>query len=86
MAKRETWYERLPHSIEARNRRKEPRPPTGRGWKRFVDLLGESPWGEVTTRRRIQEELKAGRMMCFEGTERSPTGRLQRMVWYKKVK
>lgn len=80
------WYEKLPESVESRDRRKEPRPPKGRGWKRFIELLEASPLGEVTLRRRIQAELRAGTMICYEGTERGATGRLQRQVWYKKVK
>lgn len=80
------WYEKLPESVESRDRRKEPRLPKGKGWKRFFDLLEASPLGEVTLRRRIQAELRAGTMICYEGTERGPTGRLQRQVWYKKVK
>jgi hypothetical protein len=86
MTKAKAWYEKLPQSVEARNRRKEPRIPKGRGWRKFMQLLEASPKGEVTFRREIQAELRSGTMICYEGTEYGPTGRLQRQVWYKKVK
>lgn len=80
------WYEKLPQSVEPRDRRKRPRLPKGRGWKRFAELLKESPRGEVTLRRNIQQELREGTMICYEGTEYGATGRLQRQVWYKKIR
>lgn len=80
------WFEKLPKTIEARNVKKEPRLPKGKGWFRFIELLEASPRGEVTLRRQIQAELRANTMICYEGTERGATGRLQRMVWYKKKK
>ena len=80
------WYDKLPDSVETRNRRKEPREPQGKGWITFMDILSKSEKGEVTLRRKIRKEITDGKMITFEGTQRSViNGRLQRQVWYKKV-
>lgn len=79
------WYEKLPESVVSRNRRTQPRLPKGKGWYRFIDILEESPLGEVTLRRNIKAMIREGKMIVYEGTERGATGRIQRQVWYKKV-
>jgi hypothetical protein len=80
------WYESLPDSVESRNRRKQPREPKGKGWITFMNILDKSKKGEVTLRRMIRKEITDGKMIAFEGTQRSViNGRLQRQVWYKKV-
>ena len=58
--------------------------PKGDGWKKMVEILEESPFGQVKTRELINLGLKDGTYEVHVGSESSDKGHLVRRFWYRK--
>lgn len=58
--------------------------PPGDGWERMEEIIRESPFGHVKTRKLIDNALQAGTYEVYAGTEVGNKGLLVRRVWYRK--
>ena len=59
-----------------------PKTPDGEGWRTIHEIMDESPYGAVKTRKILREKLDSGEAESFNGCE-VKEGTSVRRVWYR---
>lgn len=57
--------------------------PIGEGWNTMAQLMADSDYGEIKTRRIIKQAILAGEAEVKNGTTIGVTGLKVRQVWYR---
>jgi hypothetical protein len=76
-----TWAKKLVQ--QAGNNSNE---PTGKGWLMMAEIINESPFGQIKTRKLINQKIAKGEIEVFEGSSLNDFGRCVKRTWYRERK